>query len=334
MASQEKYPEEHRRDGSYDFGCNPCSEIILRPDQFCNLTEVIVRPDDTEDTLKAKIEHAVFLGTLQSTLTDFKFLSGKWKTNCEEERLLGVSLTGILDHPFYGNVRRTVEEEVELEQSLRVLRQHSIDKNKKVAAALGINQSMAVTCVKPSGTVSQLCDTASGLHPRYAPYYIRRVRVDNKDPVCKFLIDQGVPSEVDKTNPHNTVFSFPCKAPDNAVVTKDLSAIDHLKLWEIYNDNWCEHKPSVTVSYHDHEYAGLMSYVWDSFDRLSGVSFLPHTESIYEQAPYEEITEEEYNKLKEDSPESIDWLELQKYETGDNTTVQPELACSAGVCEL
>jgi ribonucleoside-diphosphate reductase alpha chain len=332
QASKDKYPETHRRDENHDFGCNPCSEIILRPDQFCNLTEVIVRPDDTQADIELKIKHATFLGTLQSTLTDFKFLSSKWENNCEEERLLGVSLTGVLDHPILGG--KCPENDGELYNLLEVLRECAVAQNRYFSNGLGIPQSAAVTCVKPSGTVSQLCDTASGLHPRYAEYYIRRVRMDNKDPLCKFLVDKGVHNETDVANPHSVVFSFPCKAPEGSQTQQGLSSIRHMEIWRIYNRAWCEHKPSITVSYHDDEFLALGAYVWEHFDEISGVSFLPRTDAVYQQAPYEACTEEEYNALKESNPEAIDWSELEQYENEDNTTVQPELACTAGVCEL
>lgn len=330
-ACQSRY-RSHRREEDFDFGTNPCSEIILRPDEFCNLTEAVVRKDDTEAVLQQKVRAAAFLGTLQSTLTDFKFLGTNWRNNCEEERLLGVSLTGIMDHPFYGNPAKA--EDTMLAAALERLRDDAIAENKRVAQCLGIPPSAAVTCVKPSGTVSQLCDTASGLHPRYAPYYIRRVRVDDKDPVCQYLIDQGVPHETDFTNAHCQVFSFPCAAPEGAVIQDELSAIDHLKLWQTYNVYWCEHKPSVTISYGDDEFVGMLAYVWDNFEALSGVSFLPRADAIYKQAPYERITKEEYDALVAKMPATLNWEDLEKYENEDNTSVQPELACTAGACEL
>jgi len=325
-----KYSNGHRRDEAFEFGTNPCSEIILRPDQFCNLSEVILRPDDTVDSALRKVRLATFLGTLQSTLTDFKFLGTNWKKNCEEERLLGVSLTGIMDHPFFGDPEKA--EDTMLKEALEKLRDAAINENQVVADALGIERSTAVTCVKPSGTVSQLCDTASGLHPRYAPYYIRRVRVDDKDPVCQYLIDQGVPHEEDFTNKHCQVFSFPCAAPEGAIVQDNLSAIDHLKLWRLYNDYWCEHKPSVTISYTDEEFPGLLAYVWDNFDAISGVSFLPKADAIYKQAPYEAVGKDTYDALVAAMPTELRWEDL--IEDENNTSVQPELACHGGACEL
>lgn len=325
-AAREKYAD-HRRDEGYDFGCNPCSEILLRPDQFCNLTEVIVRPSDDIAGLKSKIRSAVFLGTLQSTLTDFKFLSKSWRVNCEEERLLGVSLTGICDHPLLSDPRG-------LSTILEDLREYAVECNREFAGLLGIAPSAAITCVKPSGTVSQLCNTASGIHARYSDYYIRRVRQDDKDPLSNFLVEMGVPWERDVNNPHALVFSFPIKAPVNSITRNDKTAIEQLKLWEVYNDHWCEHKPSITVFYEDEEFLELINYVYSNFDKMSGVSFLPKDNHVYAQAPYEEITKEEYEELKAKMPKSIDWTKLKDYETGDNTTVQPELACTAGACEL
>jgi len=325
-AAREKY-SAHRRDEAHDFGCNPCSEILLRPDQFCNLTEVIVRSGDDIDRLKEKVRSAVFLGTLQSTLTSFKFLSKSWRTNCEEERLLGVSLTGICDHPLLSDPHGL---SVVLEQ----LRDYAVECNREFAGVLGVEPSAAITCVKPSGTVSQLCDTASGIHSRYSEYYIRRVRQDDKDPLSKFLIEQGVPWEQDVHNPHAIVFSFPIKAPEGSVTRNDRTALEQLKLWEVYNDSWCEHKPSITVFYEDEEFLELISYVYSNFDKMSGISFLPKDNHVYAQAPYEEITKEQYEESLAKMPKEIDWLKLKDYETGDNTSVQPELACTAGACEL
>lgn len=324
-AAQEKY-ENHRRDESYAFGCNPCSEILLRPDEFCNLTEVIVRSTDEISSLKKKIRMATLLGTLQSTLTDFKFVSKNWKFNCEEERLLGVSLTGICDNDFLSALDVS-------QDTLSDLKDYAVECNKEFASALGINPSAAITCVKPSGTVSQLCDTASGIHPRYADYYIRRVRQDEKDPLTLFMIEKGIPWERDETNRHAVVFSFPIKAPEASIKRNDRSAIEQLELWKKYNEAWCEHKPSITIYYEDDEFLRLINYVYDNFDVMSGVSFLPKDNHTYRQAPYEEITRDEYLTLVGKMP-SIDWTLLKDYEDEDNTSVQPELACSAGACEL
>lgn len=324
-ASQRQAAKNGRRDASWDFGTNPCSEIILRPYQFCNLTEVVVRADDDLDSLRKKVRLATILGTIQSTLTDFKYLRKIWKDNTEEERLLGVSLTGILDHP-------TLATDVD---SLAALRQEAVDVNAEYAQILGINPSAAITCVKPSGTVSQLVDSASGIHPRWSPYYLRAVRADNKDPLTQFLKDQGVPNEPDVTKPESTtVFYFPQKSPDNARVRRQLSAIEHLEIWKTVQESWCEHKPSITVNVKESEWVGVGAWVYENFDALSGVSFLPMDEHTYRQAPYQEITEDEYNDWAAKMPVSIDWGGLQAYEVEDTTSGSQELACSGGVCEI
>jgi ribonucleoside-triphosphate reductase len=311
-----------------DFGTNPCSEIILRPYQFCNLTEVVVRPLDDLRTLERKVRLATTLGTFQSTLTEFKYLRSVWKRNTEEERLLGVSLTGILDHPILGRGDVGCE-------WLAHLKQVAIDTNRELAKKLGIQSSVAITCVKPSGTVSQLVDSASGIHPRHSPYYIRTVRGDAKDPLTQFLKDQGVPWEPDHTSPDNTVvFSFPQRAPDDATVRDHLSAIEHLEIWKNIQEHWCEHKPSITVNVREDEWVGVSSWVWDNFDILSGVAFLPYSEHTYKQAPYQECSEEEYNEWMAKMPSSIDWSALSAYEQEDNTTGSQEYACAAGFCEI
>lgn len=325
-AAQMKY-EDHRRDNDWEFGCNPCSEIILRPDQFCNLTEVIVRPEDTLEVLKNKIRSATLLGTLQATLTDFKFLSKNWKVNSEEERLLGVSLTGVMDHSVLSG------KSSQLQNWLEKLKEYSVLCNRQFSRDLGISPAAAVTCIKPSGTVSQLCDTASGIHPRYSEYYLRRVRQDIKDPLCQFLITSGVPYEMDSTNPHCAVFAFPMKAPEASVLRNYVTARDQLDIWRIYDKAFCEHKPSVTIYYSDEEYLSLIDYVYHHFDQMSGVSFLPREKHIYRQAPYEEITEEKYNDTVAGMP-VINWDDLKNFENEDNTSVQPELACHGGACEL
>lgn len=332
-AAVKKYTD-HRRDENQEWGCNPCSEILLRPKQFCNLTEIIVRADDTLDVLKEKIKHAAFLGTLQASLTDFKFLSARWKHNCAEEALLGVSMTGCCDHPLLNAHKLSAVKETELVAWFRELKQEAIKTNEHTAKQLGINSAAAVTCVKPSGTVSQLCNTASGLHPRFAPYYLRRVRNDIKDPLCQFMIDQGIPHEVDKINPAVMVFSFPMAAPKGSLVVAGVGAIDQLKTWQLYNDEFTEHKPSVTIYYTDDEFMDAAAYVWEHFDSMSGISFLPFSDAKYEQAPYEELDKETYERLQEVMPKSIDWAGLTKYENSDNTSFQPELACHGGACEL
>ena len=322
-----------RRDVSHEFGCNPCSEIILRPYQFCNLTEVVVRETDTEESLAEKVELATILGTFQSTLTDFKYLRKIWKTNTEEERLLGVSLTGIMDNALLsGNSPRIGQN---IEGLLSRLRDISIDTNKKLAESLGIPQSTAVTTVKPSGTVSQLVDSASGIHARHNPYYIRTVRGDNKDPLTQFMIAQGIPSEPDVMKPDSTtVFSFPMEAPSSALCRQDMSAIDQLNIWLKYQRYWCEHKPSVTISVKEHEWLDVGSWVYNHFDEVSGISFLPFSEHTYKQAPYQDCTEEEYKTMLSQMPKGIDWTALSEYEKEDTTSGSRELACTAGVCEI
>jgi ribonucleoside-diphosphate reductase alpha chain len=326
VSAQEKASSNGRRDGSIDFGTNPCCEIILRPYQFCNLSEVICRADDTIATLKEKIKIATILGTFQSTLTDFGYLRKRWKDTTEEERLLGVSLTGIMDCPTVYDASP---------EALQQLRDVAIKTNKKLAEKLGINHSTAVTCVKPSGTVSQLVDAASGIHARHNPYYVRTVRGDNKDPLTMFLKDKGIPAEPDFTAPDSvTVFSFPMKSPDNAVCRYDMGAIEQLELWLKIADNYCEHKPSVTISVKEHEWFEVGSWCWNHFDSLSGISFLPFSDHTYKQAPYQDINAEDYNKLSKGMPPAIDWYELQEYERGDTTSGSQELACTGGVCEV
>ena len=322
-----------RRDISHEFGCNPCSEIILRPYQFCNLTEVVVRETDTEESLAEKVELATILGTFQSTLTDFKYLRKIWKTNTEEERLLGVSLTGIMDNALLsGNSPRIGQN---IEGLLSRLRDIAIDTNKKLAESLGIPQSTAVTTVKPSGTVSQLVDSASGIHARHNPYYIRTVRGDNKDPLTQFMIAQGIPSEPDVMKPDSTtVFSFPMEAPSSALCRQDMSAIDQLNIWLKYQRYWCEHKPSVTISVKEHEWLEVGSWVYEHFDEVSGISFLPFSEHTYKQAPYQDCTKEEYKTMLSQMPKGIDWTALSEYEKEDTTSGSRELACTAGVCEI
>jgi len=332
-AARTKYVE-HRREENQEWGCNPCSEILLRPAQFCNLTEVVVRPKDTWKDLLDKIKYATLIGTLQASLTDFKFISKRWKTNCEEEALLGVSLTGCCDHPLLSGHRLSTVKEDELIKGLETLKETSIEYNELFAEALGINKAAAITCVKPSGTVSQLCDTASGIHPRFSPYYVRRVRSDTKDPLTAFLKDAGVPWENDQLNSENVVFSFPTKAPSKSVCVNDVGAVDQLETWQLYNDYYTEHKPSVTIYYGEDEFLNVCNYVWDNFNTMSGIAFLPKSGHTYQQAPYEEISKEMYLSLSEAMPTKLDWDKLVDYENEDNTSVQPELACSANGCEL
>lgn len=318
-----------RRSSEHNFGTNPCSEIILRPQQFCNLTEVVVRPGDSLEELKRKIEIATILGTLQSTLTDFKFLSREWKQNCEEERLLGVSLTGIMDHGVLSD--KYGSEGKDIIDWLRELKEHAITTNKEWANRLGINPSAAITCVKPSGTVSQLCDSASGIHPRFSSYYIRRVRMDTKDPLAAFLSNCGVPNEPDIHKPNDLhVFSFYCKAPVQATTADVVSAIDQLELWRVYADTFCEHKPSITVYYTDEDFIKAGSWIFDNLEKISGVAFLPKSDHVYRQAPYEAINEEEYNKYMETFPH-IPWEDF--IEKTDVRETVGEFACTSDKCE-
>lgn len=315
-----------RRDSNYDFGTNPCSEIILRPFQFCNLTEIVVRQDDTLESLERKARVASILGTIQSSFTDFKYLRKIWKDTCNDERLLGVSLTGVCD-----NLGLLDSPEV-----LAKVREVVVQTNVEWAGRLGINPSAATTCVKPSGTVSQLVNSSSGLHPRHSPFYLRTVRADNKDPLTRFLKDVGVYWEEDVMSPANTsVFYFPVKSPDGAVTRNDISSIEALELWKHLQDNWCEHKPSATINVKEDEWLEVAAWVYRNFDSLSGVSFLPYDGGTYKQAPYQELTEEEYLSWCEAHPTpEIDWNRLQEYENADSTTGSQEFACSGGVCEI
>jgi ribonucleoside-triphosphate reductase (thioredoxin) len=318
-----------RRDPDHEFGTNPCSEIILRPYQFCNLTEVVVRATDTMEDLERKIRLATILGTIQSTYTKFPYLRKVWSTNTEEERLLGVSLTGIMDNPLM-----TLRNK-ELESTLEHLRGIAVSTNAEWADRLGIPVAAAITCIKPSGTVSQLVDSASGIHARHSPYYIRTVRGDNKDPLTKFMIDQGIPSEpcVMKGDT-TTVFSFPVKSPPKSVTRNDMTAIEQLEMWLKYQRHFCEHKPSVTISVREEEWMEVGAFVYKYFDEMSGVSFLPHSEHTYQQAPYQEIDKDAYNMLLKSMPKRIDWAGLSEYEKDDNTVAMQTMACSGDVCEI
>jgi len=333
QSAQKQAAKNGRRDTDHDFGCNPCSEIILRPYQFCNLSEVVVRASDTVETLKEKVRLATILGTLQSTLTDFKYLRKVWKNNTEEERLLGVSLTGIMDNEITAG--RSAKLGMNIGQVLETLRDTAVDTNKAYAKMIGIPQSAAVTCVKPSGTVSQLTDAASGIHARHNPYYIRTVRGDNKDPLTQFLMSQGIPAEPDVMKPDSTtVFSFPMKSPARAVTRTDMTAIEQLELWLMYQRYWCEHKPSVTISVKEHEWMDVGSWVYKHFDEVSGISFLPFSEHTYQQAPYQDIDAEQYKEFLTKMPKKVDWSQLQEFEKEDTTSGGRELACTAGVCEV
>ena len=329
VAAQKIAARNGRRDPDQDFGTNPCSEIILRSNQFCNLSEIVVRADDTLKTLKAKAEIASIIGTLQATLTDFRYLRSAWKRNTEEEALLGVSMTGIMDHYLLSK-----GESKDLSKWLEEVRDVCVDTNKEWAAKLGINQSAAITCVKPSGTVSQLVDSASGIHPRFSKHYIRRVRSDKKDPLAEFMSNRGFPVEQDLMSPSSAVFSFPIKAPDTSVTVSQVGAMQQLELWKAYQNHWCEHKPSITVYYTDSEFLQIAQWIWDNFELCSGISLLPFSDHVYQQAPYEDITAEKYDELVAAMPVGVDWIELEQYEQEDNTTGSQELACVGGACEI
>ena len=328
--SAKKQAEKNgRRETDHDFGCNPCSEIILRPYQFCNLSEVVVRESDTLAILKEKVRLATILGTFQATLTNFKYLRKIWQKNTEEERLLGVSLTGIMDNNL------TATSGGKLETALEILRAEAVIVNEAMSKQLKIPQSTAVTCVKPSGTVSQLTDAASGIHARHNPYYIRTVRGDNKDPLTQFLVAEGIPAEPDVMKPDSTtVFSFPMKSPNGAVTRTQMTAIEQLELWLTYQRHWCEHKPSVTISVKENEWMDVGAWVYEHFDEVSGISFLPFSEHTYQQAPYQDIDAEQYAEFKKKMPKKVDWSKLSDFEKEDTTSGGRELACTAGVCEI
>ncbi len=345
VAAQKIAARNGRRESDHDFGTNPCSEIILRPNQFCNLSEVVVRADDTLDTLKEKVRIAAILGTLQATLTDFRYLRSVWKKNTEEEALLGVSLTGIMDSKLTSSGK-------ELDFILKELKVVAVETNKKWAKRLGINQAAAITCVKPSGTVSQLVNSASGIHPRFSPYYIRTVRADSKDPMAQYMFQAGFPCEIDVTKVNKApsegylkptqadvdagttlVFSFPVKSPTGALCTSDMGAMQQLELWKTYQENWCEHKPSITVYYKDEEFFDICSWMWKNFDMMSGISLLPYSDHTYQQAPYTECTEAEYKAVLKVLPD-FDWEALATFEFEDMTTGSQELACVGGMCEI
>lgn len=319
-----------RREPREDFGTNPCSEIILRSREFCNLSECIVRRHDTSESLAEKVRVATILGTFQSTLTNFRYLTKEWERNCSDERLLGVSLTGILDNPLTSGRKKGLDE------LLQNLRKVAVETNKEWSNKLGVNRSAAITCVKPSGTVSQLVDSASGIHARHSEYYIRTVRADNKDPLCKMMKQNGFPNEPDVTKPnHTTVFSFPTQSPKDAICRTDMTAIEQLELWSTYQEHWCEHKPSITVTVKENEWPEVGSWVWNNFDDISGISFLPFSDHTYRQAPYQDCTKSEYDEMLKLIPENVDWSKLSEYEQQDFTAGSQELACSAdGGCEI
>lgn len=340
------------RDPNHEWGCNPCSEILLRPAECCNLSEVVIRPEDNFTTLKRKIKIATIFGTLQSTLTNIRYVRPIWKKNMEEERLLGVSLTGIMDHDILSDDQFSFSRDLAdnfgidtseiplgiaygLPHLLTDLKKYARTINEDWAGKLGINVSAAITCIKPSGTVSQLVNSSSGIHPRFSRYYIRTVRVDKKDPIYEFMKQAGIPVEDEMLHPESTaVFSFPMKAPDNSVLVKDRGAIEQLELWKIYAESWCEHKPSVTIYVREDEWMDVGAWCYKNFDTLSGVSFLPYSGHSYQQAPYQECSEEDYLKALSQMPNQINWARLTEFESEDTTSIQPELACSAGTCEL
>ena len=331
-AAQAQAAKYGKRDPDIHYGTNPCSEIILRPYQFCNLSEVVLRENDTKKDIQRKVELATILGTWQSTLTDFKYLRKIWKDNTEEERLLGVSLTGQFGHKFMSGK----EDLVMLESFLMTMRERAREVNKEEAEKIGIPESAAITCVKPSGTVSQLVGVSSGMHPWHSPYYIRTVRGSKGDPISTFLKEVGIPVEDDVMKPNDTyVFSFPVKAPEGAIVRNDLTAIQHLDIWLVYQRAWCEHKPSITVSVKEDEWMEVGAWVYKNFDEVSGISFLPHSDHTYKQAPYQEVSKEEYEALALKMPKNIRWEDLSFYETEDGTSPSATLACSSdGNCEL
>jgi ribonucleoside-triphosphate reductase len=317
-----------RRDPNFDFGTNPCSEIILRDREFCNLSEVVIRSTDSVNDLTRKVRLAAILGTWQASLTNFRYISSEWKKNCEEEALLGVSLTGILDNSLLRNYNN-------LDGLLETMKQVAVKTNAEWAKKIGINPAAAITCVKPSGTVSQLVDAASGIHARHSEYYIRTVRADRKDPLCQFMIDQGFPAEPCVMRPdHTMVFSFPMKSPKGSPTRNDITAIEHLELWKMYQDHWCEHKPSITITVREHEWLDVGAWVYNHIDSISGISFLPHSDHSYQQAPYQDCTKEQYEAMVAKMPKNVDWSLLSNYEKEDNTAGTQTFACSAGSCEI
>ena len=328
VAAQKVAARNGRRDPEHSFGTNPCSEIILRSNQFCNLSEIVIRADDDLVSLKKKVEVASIIGSLQATLTDFRYLRNIWKRNTEEEALLGVSLTGICDHYLLG------KDSPDLEKWLTEMRDVAIKTNKEWAEKLGINQSTAITCVKPSGTVSQLVDSASGIHPRFSEHYIRRVRSDKKDPLAQYMTAAGFPVEDDVMSKSSLVFSFPIKSPEGSTTVKQVGAMEQLKLWKKYQDYWCEHKPSITVYYTDDEFLQVSQWIWENFDTVSGISLLPVSDHVYQQAPYEDITAEKYEELLAAMPVDVNWDDLEHFEKEDTTTGSQELACTGGACEI
>jgi ribonucleoside-diphosphate reductase alpha chain len=326
-----------RRDPNHEFGTNPCSEIILRDREFCNLTEIIIRPTDTVEDLLRKARIAAILGTMQASLTNFQYISSEWSKNCKEEALLGVSMTGQLDNKMMLSMSDNSDLLLpsSLPNILETVKNKTIEVNAEWAKRLGINPAAAITCVKPSGTVSQLTDAASGMHPRHSQYYIRTVRADIKDPLCQMMQEAGFPSEPCVMRPdHTRVFSFPMKSPDGCLTRNDLTAIEHLNLWLTYQRHWCEHKPSITITVREHEWMDVGAWVYEHFDEVSGISFLPHSDHSYKQAPYQDCTKEEYETLLAQMPKNVNWSDLSKYEKEDRTAGSQTYACSGDKCEL
>jgi len=318
-----------------------CSEIILRPNQLCNLSEVVIRSGDTFDNLKAKVEAATILGCLQATMTDFRYLRDIWRRNTEEECLLGVSLTGIMDHKIMSGKLIDGKQLIDwcgfgtLEEALVELKQVSIRTAEKWSKKLGINMPTAISCIKPSGTVSQLVDSASGIHARFSDYYIRTVRADKRDPLAQMMTDAGFPVEPCHMKGDTTqIFSFPVKSPKGSVKVEQQTAMEQLELWKLYQDHWCEHKPSITVYYKDSEFLEIGQWLYNNFDDVSGISFLPYSDHTYQQAPYQDISKEEYEIALQAMPKDVDWSLLGKYEEDDNTSGSQTLACTGSTCEI
>jgi ribonucleoside-triphosphate reductase (thioredoxin) len=333
-AAVAKVLENNRRLPDYQFGTNPCGEIILRPRQFCNLTEVVVRATDDVNSLATKCYWAAYLGTIQSTYTYFPFLStlnSDWEDNCNEERLLGVSLTGITDNPLMTNANAG------LDKTLAFLKTVVVSCNKGMSKRLGVPQSTATTCVKPSGTVSQLVDSSSGIHTRHSEYYIRTVRADNMDPMTEFMKAKGFPNEPLEDAPDKTtVFSFPTRAPDKCLTRDSLDAVAQLELWKVYQVSWCEHSVSCTITVREHEWLAVAAWVYNNWSIVSGLSFLPHSDHVYRQAPYQEITLMEYAHAAQKMPKGVDWSELALFEQEDHTKSSQMFACGGdnGSCEI
>jgi ribonucleoside-diphosphate reductase alpha chain len=316
-------------DGSrIPYGVNPCSEIVLQPYSFCNLTGAAIRPEDTLEDIKKKVRVATIIGTWQATVTDFDYLRKVWQSNVEDERLLGVCLAGIMDHPV---LSQTTEESARWENELREL---AWEVNKSIAEDIGINTTASVTAIKPAGNSGELYDVASGIHPRYAPYYIRSIRQSNGDPMTEFLKATGIPHEVSVQNARDSIFYFPVKSPEGAICAKDRTAIQQLEHWLHMKRNYATHTISATVYVREHEWIAVGAWVYDNFNEVTGLSFLPYDDHIYQQAPYTPCSAEDYEKARGKMPEEIDWSLLKHFEQSDSTTVSQEFACTGGSCAL